>query len=301
MAEVLLTDQRQVGELAVLAAAQLPLSHPYYSDHVQELARYDVLLLLEACRQAGIAGGHLLGLPAETIMLVGSFGIRIEDTTILLMSDHPARMLIDSKFAATRVRGDQVRAGEVSQSFSIDGRPAGVHHMAVTFLTAREHAALRRMQRHTTPPVTASLPDPPATDQVAPAAVRRVHPLNVVLSAVSWTCENVSASVTPRFGNHVLFDHTYDHIPALVLTEAARQLAVLSFGEMTSDALLAGVDAEFGRHAELDQPLRAVTEGRARPPAEITVTFAQKPPGLADGRSLDTVARVALTFGKSEG
>ncbi|MBO0805534.1 MAG: hypothetical protein J2P25_20960, partial [Nocardiopsaceae bacterium] len=168
VAEVFLTDQRQAGELAVVAAAQLPLSHSYYSDHLHEPERYDTLLLLEACRQAGIAGGHMLGLPPGTIMLVSSFGIRVTDTTALLVGGKPAEMLIDSTFAATRVRGDQVRSGEVSQEFSIDGHVAGSHQMAVTFLTEREHAALRRMQRHTTPPITTSLPDVVPPGQVAP-------------------------------------------------------------------------------------------------------------------------------------
>ncbi|MBO0805533.1 MAG: hypothetical protein J2P25_20955, partial [Nocardiopsaceae bacterium] len=110
------------------------------------------------------------------------------------------------------------------------------------------------------------------------------NPMNVVLSGVSRAGGCVTADVTPRLANRALFDHPYDHIPALVLTEAARQLAVASFGGSAAEAVLTGVNAGFGRHAELDQPLTAAarmapvaTAGASgdpagRLPAVVTVT-----------------------------
>jgi hypothetical protein len=300
VSEVFVTDQRQSGELAVRAAAQLPLSHAYYSDHTQARARFDVLLLVEACRQAGIAGAHLLGLPVDTIMLVSSFGVEITDADVLLMGDCPAEMVIDSAFATTRVRGGQVREGNVVQSFTVGGRQAGTHHMEGTFLTLREHAALRRMQRSTVPPVTSSLPDRAPVNPAPASVVGRLHPLNVVLSDVSGTDGLTTANVTPRFSNRALFDHPYDHIPALVMTEAARQLALASFGTVARDALLTGVNANFDRHAELDRLLTAAMPAVAQPPHEAAVTFAQEPaPGHAAKESPGIVARITLKFRKT--
>jgi len=117
------------------------------------------------------------------------------------------------------------------------------------------------------------------------------------LSDLSGTGGSTTAKVTPRFSNRALFDHPYDHIPAMVITEAARQLALASFGAAARDGLLTGVNANFHRHAELDQLLTAAMPAAAQPPAEVTVTFAQGPAAEhPTQRSRENVARVALRF-----
>jgi 2-oxo-3-(phosphooxy)propyl 3-oxoalkanoate synthase len=293
VSEVLLTDQRQTGELDVAAAAQLPLNHSYFSDHVGDPPRFDVLLLVEACRQAGIAGSHLLGVPRQTVMLVGSFDITVPDPRVLIQGGRPGEMRIAGHFTPTRVRGGVVRRGTVTQELTVNGQPAGTHRSEVSFVSLREHEALRRMQRATPAPLTTDFPDIPAASQAVPSLVRRVHPLNVVLSAVRLDEEHrdeerLVANVTPRFGNRALFDHTYDHVPAMVMAEAARQLAVASFGQGTTVPVLTGVNAEFGRHAELDLPLRAVLTGGQ-------VTFDQGP-----ATAHTPIARVSLSFEETD-
>nr|WP_248002016.1 AfsA-related hotdog domain-containing protein [Streptomyces sp. RPA4-2] len=48
------------------------------------------------------------------------------------------------------------------------------------------------------------------------------------------------------------FDHPVDHIPGMVLLEAARQAALVSTG--MPDALLLGLKSNFARYAEFDAP-----------------------------------------------
>jgi hypothetical protein len=122
-----------------------------------------------------------------------------------------------------------------------------------------------------------------------------VHPLNVLLSHPIRVGNTVSAQVTPRFGNRSLFDHAYDHLPAMVLTEAAHQLALVSLGERARRASrLVGIEAVFARYAELDEPLTATAtpagDGETfsvafahgdSPVAEITTTLRTAPAGTA--------------------
>jgi hypothetical protein len=64
----------------------------------------------------------------------------------------------------------------------------------------------------------------------------------------------------------VFFDHPLDHVPGMLLLEAARQAALLQTGgERAPNAY----DAVFHRYAELDEPLWI--EAGEGPPGEIQV------------------------------
>jgi len=261
VAEVFVTDLRPLGDSRFLAGAQLPLTHGYYSDHVQRPVLFDPLLILEAGRQAGIGGAHLMGLPRHIIMLVDTFSLRIDCLPALAVGKKPGEMRIDCSFEAKRVRAGKVRRGVVRQELYVDGLHAGTHTMEVQVVTHNEHYALRKAMRGTPARSTEDFPDAPDDDQVAPHLVGRVHPLNVAIAGVVRGRKTVQARVTPRFGNRALFDHEYDHLPAMTLTEAARQLALLSVGDGTGSAAgrmhVTAVTGSFGRFAELDHPVFA--------------------------------------------
>ncbi|MGA5419425.1 AfsA-related hotdog domain-containing protein [Streptomyces lavendulocolor] len=296
VSEVFLTDVRAIGERRVLAAAQLPLSHAYYNDHVQLPARHDPLLLLEAARQAAIHGSHThLGMAAGTAMIVDNFRLELTDSAALLIGDRPGELLIDSRFEGRPTRNGTWRRGSVVQDFHLDGEPVGRHTMHAAFLRHDSHEALRHAQRGTPAPSSADCTDSPDTFRIDPEEVGRVHPLNVLLSHPIRVGNTVSAQVTPRFGNRSLFDHAYDHLPAMVLTEAAHQLALVSLGERARRASrLVGIEAVFARYAELDEPLTATAtpagDGETfsvafahgdSPVAEITTTLRTAPAGAA--------------------
>jgi hypothetical protein len=261
IAEVFVTDLEPLGPARFLAGAQLPLTHGYYSDHVQRPALFDPLLVLEAGRQAGIAGAHLMGLPRETTMLVKTFSLEIERPGAMAVGRRPGELRIDNRFEAIRVRAGRVRAGLVRQRLYLRGRPLGSHVMEIQVLTYLEHELLRGALRGTSAPSTSELTDAADPQQAAPATVGRVHPLNVVIAEVVRGPGTVTARVTPRFGNRALFDHDYDHLPAMTLTEAARQLALVSVDNGSGFGLartqVVGVSGTFWRFAELDQPLLA--------------------------------------------
>jgi hypothetical protein len=255
VAEVLVTDVQQAEPSRLLAGAQLPLSHGYFSDHLGGLPRFDPLLILEAGRQAGIAGGHLLGFPPDTIMMVDGFELDLSDLSVLQIGHLPGELQIDSRFEATRMRRGRVRQGVVHQSLSLGPRHLGTHMMQVQIVSYEELAALRSVVRGTPAPSTRDMADVDDLLQAPPALVGRVNPLNVVLAQVERGAATAQAVVRPRFGNRSLFDHDYDHLPAMALTEAARQLALVACGD--AHACPASVTGEFRRFAELDLPVHA--------------------------------------------
>jgi hypothetical protein len=279
VAEVFVTDVRPVETGRFVAAAQLPLSHGYYSDHTTAPGRYDPLLVLEAGRQAGIAGAHLLGLPAPIIMLVKTFALRIDRPGAMVVGRLPGELRIDNRFEAVKTTAGRVRTGLVRQRLFLRGRPLGSHTMEVQVLSVREHELLRAALRGSGAPLTSDLPDGADPRQASGGTVGRLSALNVVLSDLSRGPGSVTAAVTPRFGNRALFDHDYDHLPAMTLSEAARQLALVAAGDDTGPARMqvVGVTGTFHKYAELDAPLRAQarTETTAAGETSTQVTFTQ--------------------------
>jgi len=270
VSEVFVTDVQQLGEFSVRAGAQLPLNHGYFSDHLQRPALFDPLLLLESGRQAGIAGSHAhMGLKPGTAMIVDSFTLALDGLAALVIGRVPAELRIDTEYSGKRSRTGRVRRGRVDQQFFIGDTRVGEHAMDVLFVNHHEHDILRHSQRGTPAPLTSDFPDLAPAGQVESSLVGRANPLNVVLARAEVGAGTASALVAPRFGNRSLFDHDYDHLPAAVLVEAARQLALLAVGGTAGAAAVAGrhvvgIDASFTRFAELDAP---VTASAPLPPA----------------------------------
>ncbi|MGW7199716.1 AfsA-related hotdog domain-containing protein, partial [Streptomyces chryseus] len=260
VSEVFVTDILPLALKKVRAAVQLPLIHGYYSDHLQRPALYDALLLLESGRQAAIAGSHThIGLSEGTMMIVDSFRLSLSGLGELLVGAEPGRLRIDTDYIGKPTRRGRYRKGKVAQRFWIGDTEVGEHEMDVLFINRHENEVLRHSQRGTPAPLTSDFPDqdPAAGDaRVEPARVGRGNPLNVVLSHAETSPSGVAAEVTPRFANRALFDHVYDHLPAMTLVEAARQLALLTVDDPLATYAV-GFEARFSRFAELDEPVRA--------------------------------------------
>lgn len=284
VSEVFVTDLVALSGQRFLAAAQLPLTHAYYSDHRQPRPCFDPLLILEAGRQAGIAGGSLIGLARDIQMLVGSFALRLDRPGRLGDTRSPGELRIENSFEAVRVRGSgKIRRGLVRQELALNGEPIGSHVMECQFVSLAESEALRRVMRQSPAPSTADFPEGNVTGHVPAEEVGRADQRNVVLADLARAPGRVRARVAPRFDNRSLFDHPYDHLPAMTLTEAARQLALVAVrdetGEMPDIATVVEINGAFERFAELDEPLYAEaatdwSDGDCR----VDVTFAHEAP-----------------------
>lgn len=283
VSEVFLTDLRPQTDEDALVAAQLPLNHAYFSDHTQHPALYDVLLLLEAGRQAAIAGTHAhMGAGQGTQMIVDRFTIET-DASALRCGDRPGELVIDNHFTAVRKRRNRVRAGRVEQTFHLDGVRAGTHTMDVLLLTSGEYEAVRHAQLGGPAPWTTEMAHTP--NPTDPALVRRGDPRNVVIGAPEPGDERFTARVRPRWDNPSLFDHAYDHLPAAVITEAARQLVLAApdaDGPGVRTRHVTGVSAVFTGFAELTSPVLATTPAGVPPTGERRVAIEQEGAPIAD-------------------
>ncbi|KES06230.1 hypothetical protein BU52_15975 [Streptomyces toyocaensis] len=256
VSEVLVTDLVRTGPEDFLAGAQLPIGHPYFSDHVREPVTYDFLLLLEAARQAGVAASHSqLGISRDTTFLVNNWSIRIEDPQALTPGDRPGELELAGAVTPVTGRNGRLRGVSSSVALRIAGREAARTRIDVGTANSADYGKLRFLQRRSTPPLTTDLLDVLRSRPADTADVGRRNPANVVLGEPIHLGDAVSAQVEPLFENKSLFDHTYDHIPAMVLTEAARQLGHLA--GVPTDASVTGCTADFTRFAELDSPLVA--------------------------------------------
>jgi hypothetical protein len=296
VSEVLVTDLVRTGHENFVAGAQLPLGHSYFSDHLRTPVTYDFLLLLEAARQAGIAASHrLLGVAQDTSFLVNDWSIEIEDLPALVPRAQPAELELTGVATLLAGRNGHVRGVGSSATLRVAGRVIGRTRINAGTARTCDYGKLRFLQRKSVPPLTGGL-GPMTRGRPANAAdVGRRSWANVVLGEPLRSGGAVSARVEPRFDNSALFDHSYDHIPAMVLTEAARQLAHLAGAP--AQAAVTGCTAAFTRFAELDAPLVATARPyTARPHAArsgearligCTVDFQQA--GTAIGR-------IELTF-----
>ncbi|WP_399927285.1 ScbA/BarX family gamma-butyrolactone biosynthesis protein [Streptomyces kanamyceticus] len=290
VAEVFVTDSLSEGPDRFRAAAQLPLTHGYYQDHLQVPARFDVLLLLEATRQASTHGAHQhLALPLNTTFLVNAWSLRLDDPDALLIGERPGELELTETVTRTEGRGGRLRALRFDVELAVRERRVGHAHIEVGVTTSEDYRKLRFMQRRSDPPLTSQRSGRPGGAPVDAARAGRLSPANVVLGEPVLRDGSLTAALSPRFDNRSLFDHDYDHYPAMVLTEAARQIAFLASaagaGTSADGPVVTGLDARFVRYAELDAPIEViapVATGSGPGPLTHPVTFVQGDQTIAE-------------------
>jgi hypothetical protein len=255
LSEVFLTDYGKTDDGTFACAAQLPSSHAYFRDHVGLPGQHDPLNVLEAGRQAVTYAAHVhQEVPRETTFMVSAWSLRISDPEPLLAGELPGELSIAGAVTDRRIRGGRVRRLAFAMDLALNGRALGGLTMDVSCTPTEQYHTLRRLQRGTEAPTAFSLPVTQAGRPVPPAKVGRLNPANVVLDDAEYADGEVSALLSPRMlGNRSMYDHPYDHVPAMVLSEAARQCALLlAAGPVGARRRLLQLDGQFMKFAELD-------------------------------------------------
>ncbi|NJC74042.1 hypothetical protein HC031_30655 [Planosporangium thailandense] len=275
--EVLVTDSAPVSERVFAVAGELPRTHCYFSDLPAAADRYDAVALLEFCRQASYVVIHrYLGVPVDRSFLLRRIGVAL--TPGVVFADQPdllrlrASVTVERRFDAP-VPGLSVRLDLTAP----DGRELGRGALSASWLTAGEYARLRREARAARG--LGARPGPPPAvpaERATAASVGRTAPRNVVLAdGVDGTGELV---VDPTYRG--MFDHPQDHLPGMLLVEAARQAALRAVAEGLGGPVgglaLRALRASFPGFAELDLPVRHHTADA---------------PGGADGTQVRVSAR----------
>jgi plasmid stability protein len=266
LSEVFLTDCRRVDEHRYVAAAQLPPLHAYYTDHSHHIPLVDPLLLLECVRQAETYGGHeVVGVPADTKFILRDWSLHLASPDALVRPAGPAELGMVVTTSGARRVGGALRALVYETELVLAGRPVGRTRISVGYLSAGSYALLRHGRRGSQPPSSTDLVPQVGGVPVPPHRVGRANPDNVLLRDVRATEDGLAARIRAAVDHPSMFDHAQDHLPGMVMTEAARQAGLLAldelYGRSPAHWVMTGMDASFSAYAELD----ATTTVRVKP------------------------------------
>jgi hypothetical protein len=260
--EVMVTDSAPLSTEEFLVAAELPAAHSYYSDAPTAAVRLELMPLLEVCRQAGYAVIHRhLGLPTDRRFIIRSYQLQLPPEIVFAEQSRPTRVVVNCRVERSWERPGKVAGMHLGFSVSTpDGVAVASARVMLYWVGPAQWAELRAESR-TRQGMPAEIGAAPTWDGLVPARnVGRYCARNVVLANVSRGDGRFTADVVVNPNNHGMFEHEQDHVPGMVLMEAARQSAIVAVAEATGlppEALAAaGMDAQFTTMAELDLPLR---------------------------------------------
>ncbi|CAL9325096.1 ScbA/BarX family gamma-butyrolactone biosynthesis protein [Streptomyces sp. SudanB182_2057] len=261
VAEVLLTDVQRVDATRFLAAACWSRSHPTFP--VDGHAAHHPLMVVETLRQLGIfIPLRYLGVPMDTRMLITDVFFTTDPGAQPHATHGATQVTCRVRVTGLRAGSDGTTAGlRLHTEFLADGAVFARAGGGARFLSPERYAALRGPLTGTCqPPASAGLLRPD------PARLGVSHARDVVIGRAGPEGEGQrrrGRGDPPEMlvdaadpWHPFFFDHATDHVPGMVLLEAARQAAALA-----SDGALSrptGVRLTALRFTEFTPPARIV-------------------------------------------
>jgi hypothetical protein len=251
VSEVFLTDLRVMDDTTFSVGAQWPRDHSFY--RLPTPHRHDPMLLAETIRQAALVIAHqVFEVPLDWKFMSHDTNYQIT-TAGLALGARPADILLSVTCHDVKRRGKRVAGMGMDIACHRDGRHVGSGSVQWSCVTAAAYQRLRA-GRHEQGAEPAKPPRP-----VAKELVGRDRSRDVVLSPMdrpgSWQL---------RVDRHhpVLFDHPVDHVPGMLLKEAARQAAALLLNR--PGLVPVACRFTFDKYVEFDTPV-VVTPVRCAP------------------------------------
>ncbi|MGO4586350.1 ScbA/BarX family gamma-butyrolactone biosynthesis protein [Arthrobacter sp. 2RAF6] len=243
VSEVFLTDFVQSSSRRFVAGAQWPRWHVFYGSPD---GSPDSALMAETLRQAVIFLSHLCGVPLKHKFLMPHMSISVEAAVLDPLV--PAQVAVELDVKDMKLSGGQLSALTVSARFVIDGTPIGEGTAAARIVNPATYERFRG-EVPTEPPAAGE-------DLLECADVGHATQRNVMLGQSSrpfvWPLR-----VDPT--HPIFFDHPLDHVPGMLLVEAARQ--AVRAASSRPDADFALFEAEFTKLVEFNYPVDvAVTQ-----------------------------------------
>lgn len=273
MAEVFLTDWTKRGPDAFTVRAQWPRAHALF---VTQGAHQDPMLLAETIRQTGSLLSHAAyGVPLGHQFLMWDLTFSASPEAVAAEPVPTELELHVTCRDITRRRGELSRM-RYSASVLRDGEPVATGGASFNCVTPSAYRRLRGDRSF--------LPDGELPPPVDPAIVGRDRARDVVLSAAPEGPAVSGAPAAPAgrsprrwllradTTHPILFDHPVDHVPGMVLLEAARQAAQ---AVSPHPILPIAVSTVYENYAEFDAPcwIEAVPgapDALGRPTVEVT-------------------------------
>ncbi|MEX0173273.1 ScbA/BarX family gamma-butyrolactone biosynthesis protein [Streptomyces sp. LMG1-1-1.1] len=269
-ADIIPTGWTQLGDDRFSVTAHWPATHPFFSPVAGD--RHDPVLVAETIRQATMLVAHAeLGVPVEDQFVM--WGLHYTaDPDALAVDGLSSDITLDVVCSELGSRGGRLGNLRTTVVLTRDGR-----HLATGGALARATSAqaYRRIRGERMAALGRPVPLIPGVD---PHLVGREHARDVVLAPGTrpgqW-------QLRVNTGHPTLFRRPNDHIPGMLLLEAARQAAAMTIG--TGAYLPAGMDVSFSRYAELDGP--CWIEAETVPGTDPSVSTVRVE-GRQDGRSV---------------
>ncbi|RZS36579.1 A-factor biosynthesis hotdog protein [Herbihabitans rhizosphaerae] len=264
VAEVFVTDLHVTNENTFHVGAQWPRGHSFFGPRTT--ASHDPLIFAETIRQAALLVSHAaLGVPKSDRFLLHDMSVSV-DMVGLRTADRPVDIVVVVRAHDIRRRGDSIGGIRLEFSCYRDGRKIGTAGLGWSCASAAGYRRVRGDRFSATPYQATLLP------AVKPQLVGRDRPEDVVLAETPL--HNVwSLQANP--GHPVMFDHPVDHVPGMVLLEAARQATLLTVGK--ANAVPRAMEFTFRRFVEFEDPCLVIADdqGRTRGGRRLGVTFEQ--------------------------
>ncbi|WP_329391748.1 gamma-butyrolactone biosynthesis enzyme (plasmid) [Streptomyces sp. NBC_01351] len=270
-AEVLLTGWYRCGPDAFTVTAHWPASHRFYESRC---GTFDPMLFAETVRQSSLLISHAAyEVPLGHQLIWEEFSYAV-DPSAMRADRGPA--VVELRLACSDIVRRSARMAAVTMDLVAlsDGVEIGTARLS---FTSNPPAVYKRLRSGRADPVAAMAAAGPAAPAIPPAAVARERRRDVVLSdadpdGVSDGGPRARWLLRTDTSHPVLFDHVVDHVPGMLLLEAARQ-AALARTSLTR-AIPARCDSTFFQYVEFDAPCRIVAEPtlpdeRGRPRVEV--------------------------------
>ncbi|HZF92294.1 ScbA/BarX family gamma-butyrolactone biosynthesis protein [Streptomyces sp.] len=262
--QVLLTGWRRVADNCFVVTARWPGDHPLYAVRG---GHHDPLLLSETVRQSfPLLSHHAYDVPFGHHLVWDTYAWRLDPAALWADGSPAAVELHVSTREVVRRRGS-VAVLALDYEILRGGVPLA---SAESRFTIQAPAVYRRLRgSHADPAAVRPIPVPPA---IPACLAGRDRAADVVLAPAGpdgrW-------QLRVDTGHRGLFDHPVDHVPGMLLLEAARQ-AAHALHDRPSVGVTA-METRFLRYAELDAPawIEARPTGRdaaGRPTLSVTGT-----------------------------
>uniref|UniRef100_UPI003FA3AAED ScbA/BarX family gamma-butyrolactone biosynthesis protein n=1 Tax=Streptomyces luteogriseus TaxID=68233 RepID=UPI003FA3AAED len=256
--------------------AHWPAAHPFFGP--VDDRHQDPMIVGETLRQASMVLAHAeFGAPADTHFVMWDLTVRV-DPSALLLADAAEPVEFDVVCSEVRRRGSGLHSMRTTMEFRRAGRLVADGTGSTGCTSPRVYRRLRagRLNALDTPV--------PLAPGIAPRTAGRARAEDVVLAPTDrpgvW-------HLRVDTDHPVLFPRPNDHVPGMVLFEAARQAATAASG--LHPFLPATMTADFTRYAELHGPCRIEAEVLDERAGEVTVRVS----GRQDGESVFTAALTA--------
>ncbi|MFF6913580.1 ScbA/BarX family gamma-butyrolactone biosynthesis protein [Streptomyces sp. NPDC012466] len=268
--DVFPTRWTRISDTRFRFTAHWPAAHSFFGP--VDDRHQDPMVVGETLRQASMVLAHAeFGAPADTHFVMWDLTVRV-DPSALLLADAAEPVEVDVVCSEIRRRGRGLHSMRTTMEFRRAGRFVASGTGSTGCTSPRAYRRLRAAKLDALDIPVPLLPGIP------PRSAGRARPEDVVLAPADrpgvW-------HLRVDTGHPVLFQRPNDHVPGMVLFEAARQAATAASG--LRPFLPGTMTAGFTRYAELHSPCRIETEVLTDP-GETTVRVS----GRQDGESVFT-------------